>query len=116
MVPSEKILPVVVSIAIIVLVSVVQEKSRFIAAVLSSMPLIAPLALWVVWSASKGDHEQTAEFAGALVLGVVATLAFVVGTWMAFRQDLSFGRAVVVGALAWLGVLGGGKLLQFLLQ
>ena len=109
---SDKILPVVVSIAIIVLVSVVQEKSRFLAAVLSSMPLIAPLALWVVWKASKGNHEQTAEFAGSLVLGVVATLAFVMGTWMAFRQNLSFGSALGIGTLAWLGVLGGSKLLQ----
>lgn len=108
---ANKILPVVLSIAIIVLVSVVQEKSRFSAAVLSSMPLLAPLALWVVWSASKGDHQQTAQFAGSMVLGVVAALAFVIGTWMALRQHLAFGWVLAIGTSAWLGVLGGGKLL-----
>jgi hypothetical protein len=111
-VDANKVVPVLVSIAIIVLVSVVKEKSRFLVAVLTSMPVLMPMALWVVWSASKGNHEQTAEFAGSLVLGVAATLAFVTGTWIALRQNLDFGWRLGAGAIAWLVVLGGGKLLQ----
>src|SRR5262245_1477872 len=106
---TDKIVPVLASIVIIVLVSIVQEKSRFLAAVLASMPLTAPLALWIVWSASKGNHEQTAEFAGSMVLGAAATLSFIIGTWLALRQRLAFGWVLASGSVVWLIVLGVGK-------
>lgn len=109
---TDKIVPVLASVAIIVLVSVIQERSRFLAAILSSMPLMAPLAMWIVWSATRGDHEQTAAFAGSMVVGVAATLAFVVGTWAALRQHVTLGWALCAGAAVWLVVLAGGRLLQ----
>jgi hypothetical protein len=54
----EKTLPVVASVVIIVLVAVAQQRSRDLAAILASLPLTAPLAAWIVFSASGGDHEH----------------------------------------------------------
>jgi uncharacterized membrane protein (GlpM family) len=76
---QERLFPVVVSVVVIILVAVVQERSRYLAAVLASMPLTAPLALWIVFSATKGDHQQTANFAAAMVVGFIGSLAFIVG-------------------------------------
>lgn len=68
-------------IIVIVLVAVVQERSRHLAAVLASMPLAAPLALWIVFSATKGDHQQTANFAASMVVGFISSLVFIVACW-----------------------------------
>ena len=108
----QKVVPVVLSVLVIVLVAVVQERSRWAAAILASMPLSAPLALWIVYSATGGDHEKAAEFAGSMVLGVLATCGFVLGTWWALRRGWPFGWVLGVGTLVWLSCLGGGRLVQ----
>ena len=62
----ERVIPVVASVLVIVLVAVVQARSRHLAAILATMPLTAPLAMWIVFSASGGDHRQTAEFSRSM--------------------------------------------------
>src|SRR5262245_54296691 len=102
LVGRQQLIPVLASIAVIILVSVIQEKSRFLAAVLASMPLMSPLALWVVFAGSNGDHEKTAEFIRAMVPGVIASLGFVVGTYIALKYRLSFPWILASGAASWL--------------
>lgn len=109
---TQKVLPVLVSILVIVVVSIVQERSRFLAAILSSMPLMAPLALWIVWSASRGDHAETASFAASMLLGIVATLGFVVGVWAALSRHVHLTWALASGAAVWLVVLVAGRLMH----
>jgi len=74
--------PVLVSIAVIVLVAGVQGRSRHLAAVLATMPLTAPLAIWIVYSATDGDSRETVGFTWSLIAGSVASLAFVVACWL----------------------------------
>ena len=93
------------SIAIIVLVAVVQEKSRYLAALLAAMPLTAPLAMWVVFSATDGDHRQTAEFAGSMMLGFAASLVFLVACWFALRQGWRFPLVLLFGGAIWLAIV-----------
>ena len=52
---SERAVTVVVSAVVVVLVAVLQERSRHLAAIIATMPLTAPLAMWIVFSASRGD-------------------------------------------------------------
>jgi hypothetical protein len=101
----EKILPVVVSVAIIVLVAVVQERSRDLAAILAVMPLTMPLAAWIVFSASNGDHAQTARFVGSMFAAYVPSAIFVAAFWYALRQGWSFPLAIVVAFGAWAGLV-----------
>jgi len=44
-VTRERVVPVVLSLLIIVLVAVVQERSRHLAAIIATMPFTAPLAM-----------------------------------------------------------------------
>ncbi|MGH3118768.1 MAG: hypothetical protein ACRDQ2_16965 [Gaiellales bacterium] len=97
----ERVLPVLASVAVIVLVAIIQERSRHLAAVLASMPLTAPLALWIVFSATKGDHRQTADFAASMLMGVIGALAFVVACWFGFSRQWNFGLVLGFGAVAW---------------
>jgi uncharacterized membrane protein (GlpM family) len=111
-VSAEKVVPVVLSVAVIIAVAFVQERSRYLAAVLATMPLTAPLALWIVYSSSGGDRARTAEFTASMILGVVATLAFVIGTWLGLRQGWSLPWALVTGGATWLVLVVGARFVQ----
>jgi uncharacterized membrane protein (GlpM family) len=98
----ERVVPVVLSVLVIVLVAVVQERSRHLGAIIATMPLTAPLAMWIVFSATQGDQRQSAEFTGSLILGSIASLAFVGACWLGFRQEWGFPLTVLFGAAVWL--------------
>jgi uncharacterized membrane protein (GlpM family) len=106
---QERLFPVVVSVVVIILVAVVQERSRYLAAVLASMPLTAPLALWIVFSATKGDHQQTANFAAAMVVGFIGSLAFIVACWYGFSRHWNFSVVLSMGAVAWSVIMVGTR-------
>ena len=98
----ERVVPVVLSIAIIVLVAVIQERSRSLAAIIATVPLTAPLAMWIVFSATHGDHRQTAEFVGSMIVGFVGSLLFVFACWFALRRQWSFPLVLVFASTVWL--------------
>ena len=100
----EKTLPVVASVAIIVLVAVVQQRSRDLAAILASLPLTAPLAAWIVFSASGGDHQHTAQFVRSMLAASIATVIFVLACWYGFRQQWPFPIVMATAFGIW-GVL-----------
>jgi hypothetical protein len=104
-VTREQVVPVVLSVLIIVLVAVVQERSRHLAALIAAVPLTAPLAMWIVFSATQGDHSQTADFAASMLVGFVASLIFVVACWFGFRQQWSFPSVLVFGSAIWLAIV-----------
>jgi uncharacterized membrane protein (GlpM family) len=97
--------PVVLSVLVIVLVALAQERSRHLAAIIATVPLTAPLAMWIVFSATQGDHSQTADFAGSMLVGVVASLVFVLACWFGFRQHWSFPMVLVFGSAIWLAIV-----------
>ena len=96
-----KILPVLLSIGVIIAIALVQERSKTLAALLATMPLTAPLAMWVVYSASNGDREQTAAFTGSMIVGILATAVFVIMTWVGLKLKLAFGWSMLVGWGSW---------------
>lgn len=96
-----KIIPVVLSIFVIILVAVIQERSKPLAAIIATMPVSVPLALWIAFSHSNGDHAQAALFTRNMILGIIATTVFIIAAWLAFRQRLSFPIVIGIGYLAW---------------
>ncbi len=101
----ERAIPVAVSVLVIVLVAIVQERSRALAAIIATMPLTAPLAMWIVFSGTGGDHRQTADFARSMVAGAVASLVFVLACWIGLRQGWGFAVALLTAAAAWLAIV-----------
>jgi uncharacterized membrane protein (GlpM family) len=99
---SERVVTVLLSVLIVVLVAVVQERSRHLAAIIATMPLTAPLAMWIVFSASRGDQRQTADFAGSMVVGALASLVFVVACWFGFRQGWGLAITLASAGAVWL--------------
>lgn len=112
---GSRLLPVILSIAIILVIAVIQERSKFLAAVIATMPVTIPLTLWVVFSANQGDYQQTESFTAAMIGGIIATFAFVLAVWAALRARLPFPAVLLCGYGVWgvvnllSGWITGGK-------
>ncbi len=98
---AEKIVPVAVSVVIIVLVALVQERSRELAAIVAVMPLTVPLAAWIVFSASGGDHQQAARFVGSMFAAYLPTAVFVAALWVGLRQAWPFALTLAGAFAVW---------------
>jgi hypothetical protein len=104
-VSADKAVPVLLSVLIVVLVAVIQDRSRALAAIIATMPLTAPLAMWIVFSASRGDQRQTADFVGSMVLGSVASLVFVLAGWLGFRYEWGLLLTLAFASAVWLVIV-----------
>jgi hypothetical protein len=97
----QEIAPVVISILLIIVIAVIRAFSKTIAAITATMPINIMLALWIVYAAESGDRSTMVRFTGAMIVGVGATLACVVGMWMASRAGWRLITTIGAGYLAW---------------
>jgi hypothetical protein len=98
---SQDILPVVLSIAVIVLVAVFEKQSKLFAALTATMPLATPLALWIVYSSNAGDKTVMSQFSLSLLLGVLPTLAFLITVWLGARAGMKLAPMILTGYGVW---------------
>jgi len=98
---AEKVLPVAVSVAVIVLVAVVQERSRELAAVFAVMPLTIPLAVWIVFGRSGGDHAETARFVASMFAAYLPTVVFLAALWFGLRRAWPLSLVLAGSFAAW---------------
>jgi uncharacterized membrane protein (GlpM family) len=95
-------LPVVLSILVIILVAVLEKQSKLFAALTATMPLSAPLALWIVSSSSNaGEKTAVTQFSLSLLLGVLPTFAFLVTVWLAARAGMKLLPMILTGYGVW---------------
>ena len=98
---SQDILPVQLSIIVIVLVAVLEKQSKLFAALTATMPLAAPLALWIVYSSNAGDKAAVSQFSLSLLLGLFPTMAFLITVWLAARAGLKLVPMILTGYGVW---------------
>ena len=109
---SQDIIPVFLSIVIIILVAVIEKQSKLFAALTATMPLTAPLALWIVYSSSAGEKTAVSQFSLSLLLGLLPTFAFLVTVWFAARAGMKLAPMIVTGYSVW----GVGALILYMLR
>ena len=98
---SQDILPVLLSIFIIILVAMLEKQSKLFAALTATMPLTAPLALWIVYSSNSGDKTTVSQFSLSLLLGLLPTLAFLVTVWLGARAGIKLLPMLLSGYGVW---------------
>lgn len=98
---TSRLIPVILSIVVLLLVAVVQERSKYLAAIIATMPVSAPLALWVVYAANRDHPEQVASFTLSMAAGLIATGAFVLVAWVCLRLRFPLAIVLLVGYAAW---------------
>ena len=108
----QDILPVLLSILVILLVAILEKQSKLFAALTATMPLTAPLALWIVYSSNAGDKTAVSQFSLSLLLGLLPTLAFLIAVWLAARAGMKLTPIILTGYSVW----AVGATLIFLLR
>ena len=109
---SQNIIPVFISILVIILVAVLEKQSKLFAALVATMPLSAPLALWIVYSSKSGDKAAVSQFSQSLLLGLLPSLGFLITVWLSARAGMKLAPMLVTGY----GVWAVGALLLYLLR
>jgi len=98
---SQDIIPVLLSIVVIILVAVFEKQSKLFAALIATMPLSAPLALWIVYSSNSGNKAAVSQFSLSLLLGLLPTLGFLIAAWLAARAGMKFVPLIVTSYGVW---------------
>jgi uncharacterized membrane protein (GlpM family) len=101
---TQKLVPVLISLIVIILIAVMQERSRFIAAIVATMPVSAPLAMWIIYKASNNDSGKTEDFVGSMMIGIIINVIFMAACLIAFKQKWEFKNVMFFGYGIW-GIL-----------
>jgi hypothetical protein len=108
---SQDIVPVLLSILVLILVAVLEKQSKLFAALTATMPLAAPLALWIVYSSNAGEKAAVEQFSLSLMLGLIPTFAFLITVWLAARAGMKLVPMILTGYGVW---AAGATILYFL--
>ena len=106
------VLPVLVSIGVILLVAVLRNYSRTLAAITATMPINIPLAMWIVYSGAPSDRAGMTTFVEGMIVGLIPAFAFLIVAFLATHQGWSFPGIIGSGYAAWGVCLGVVLLLQ----
>jgi len=93
--------PVLASIGIIVVIALLRERSKALAAITATMPVSIALGLWIVYVAEQGDPTAVVSFVRSMLIGIAATAIWLLAVWLAARAGWGLPRLLLVGYLAW---------------
>jgi hypothetical protein len=111
----QRILPVLVSIGVIIMVAILRQHSRTLAAITATMPINIPLALWIVYSGEQ-NSVKLATFIEGLIVGVIPIFPFLLIAYWGARSGWGFVQMLVGGYIGWGICLGILLLVQALLK
>lgn len=100
-----RVYDVLISLAVIVLVSWIGARYRSLSGIIATMPLTIPLTLILVYRSSGADPAATSEFTQAAIGGIAATAAFVLAAWFALQRRWPIGLVVLGGYAGWAAAL-----------
>ena len=107
--------PVAASVGIIILIAVLRERSKVLAAITATMPVNITLALWLMYAAEQTSQADLIDFIRSMAVGVVGTLFWLLTVWAAARAGWGLGRLILLGYSAWGVLLGAVVLMQLVL-
>lgn len=96
-----QLIPVVVSIAIILVVAYLRNVDKRLAAIFATMPINLPLALWIVAGTDDITQEKMVAYAGSLAVGIVPTVLFTIVAWLGLRAGWTVWGAIGAGYVSW---------------
>lgn len=101
-----RVTPVLISIGIIIIIAIVRQYSRTVAAIVVTMPINIPLGMWLVYGGSDDPHAALAEFNEALILNFVPTIVFLIVAWQLAKAGHSALSTIVLSYIVWAVCLG----------
>ena len=107
-----RIAPVIVSIAIIILVAILRNYSKTLAAIFATMPINIPLALWVVNSGGDMTQDTMTVFTTNMFWNMFPTLLFIGVVVLLTKSGWQLLPAILTGYLLWAVSLAALTLLR----
>ena len=107
--------PVLASIVIIIVIALLRERSKALAAITATMPINVALALWLIYVPEGTDQAAVVDFVRSMVVGVIGTLIWLLAVWAAARAGWDLPRLLLAGYVAWGIAIGAIFALQSLL-
>ncbi len=102
----QRLLPTLVSIAILVAITLLRDKSRALAALIAVTPINIPLAIWIVSGSLDDDPTRLADFTRTLFFGILPVLVWLLIAFLALRAGWSLGATFGAAYLVWGVILG----------
>lgn len=103
---TQRIYQLLLSFVVITAIAVLSERSRPLAAIVSSMPVNLALALWFVYNNTGGDRVLSAEFCRMALCSLIATACFLLACWFALQRGWSLRWVLALGYAVWLVAVG----------
>ena len=103
----KKMLPVLISIAIIISVALLRERSRTLAALLVTLPINIPLSMWIVALGNGNNPKILHDFTRASVIGLLITLVWIFIVFFALRAGWTLPMAIGAAYGVWVVLIAG---------
>ncbi|MEZ4863609.1 MAG: hypothetical protein R3C14_19975 [Caldilineaceae bacterium] len=97
----QRVLPVFTSVIIILIVALLRDRSRTLAAILATMPLNMVLGLWIIATSASATSQNMLAFVRSLLIGQIPTYIWLVVLYLALRSGWRLIPAVLAGYAAW---------------
>lgn len=96
-----RVLPVLVSIAVIILVAMVRNSSRTLAVYLATMPLQIPLSLWIASSGGADNQASMIALADGILLSLISLVVFTIIVWITAHLGWKVAPMILAGYIGW---------------
>jgi len=107
-----RVLPVLVSIAIIIAIAVLRNVNKQFAAIVATMPINIPLGLWIVYAGEGGGSARVLEFTQSVAINLIPTILFTVACYFALKAGWTLIPTILAGYAVWGVSLGITYLLR----
>jgi len=97
----QRVLPVLFSILVIILIAVVRNYSKTLAAITATMPVNLPLAIWLLSAGADTTQASTVQFIENLIIGLIPTFGFLIIVYIAARAGWSVLPMIGIGYVGW---------------
>ena len=102
----QRLVPTLTSIALILVITFLRDRSRTFAAIIAVTPINIPLALWIVSGSADSDPTTLANFSRALFVGLIPVFLWLAVAFLAFRAGWPLWATFGVAYLVWAALLG----------
>lgn len=107
-----RVLPVMASIGIIIAIAILRNYSRTVAAITATMPVNITLGLWIAYSGDPTDRIGMITFTEGLLVGIMATVAYLIVAYIGVRAGWSILGIIAAGYAGWALCVGVLLLVQ----
>lgn len=97
----QRVLPVLFSILIIILIAVLRNYSKTLAAITATMPINMPLAIWILSSGTNVTQDGMVQFIETLIFGLIPTFIFLIFVYFGARAGWTVVPMLGVGYVGW---------------